>query len=255
MTYSDFITLMMIFFIVLYTFTPGVERSKFNMILQAFKGKESVLEQKSRLSKESLETRQEHAKQWEKLQQYINAEHLEKQIQVDLISDGIRITLGESLTFNSGSARLLDQSKKTLRKITAMIEENNKDDIKGIEIQGHTDNIPIRSNSMLFKNNWQLGAARATSVLKFLVDNTSIPPIMFKASTLGEYHPRADNNTDDGRRRNRRVEVYIRFKQDSKSTGNTDKKNFSHSLSNRTEPLNINYGRTNFPTKSIGTGR
>jgi chemotaxis protein MotB len=212
MTYADFITLMMIFFIVLYTFTPGVEQSKFEAIIGAFQGKQGVLRYDSVFSDEQLDIEIQRAKNWEMFEQYIQQENLSDEVQLDLMSDGIRITLGESVTFGTYSAELKQSAKEILKKIGKNLKSYTAEDLEEIEIQGHTDNRPVKPSATLYKSNWELGAARATSVLDFFVDNTHIEGEYLKASTYGPYRPRVENETEKGMQRNRRVEIYIRYK-------------------------------------------
>lgn len=211
MTYADFITLMMIFFIVLYTFTPGVEKNKFEAIIGAFQGKRGVLRYQSVFSDEQLDIEIQRAKNWDEFEKYIEAEDLSEEVQVDLMSDGIRITLGESVTFDTYSAELKDRATKILKKIGKNLKNYTAEDLKEIEIQGHTDNRPVKKPATLYQSNWELGAARATSVLDFFVDKTKIEPKHLKASTYGPFRPRVSNETKKGRKRNRRVEIYIRY--------------------------------------------
>lgn len=218
MTYADFITLMMIFFIVLYTFTPGVEKSKFEAIIGAFQGKRGVLRYDSVFSDEQLDIEVQRAKNWEKFEQYIEDEELSEEVQVDLMSNGIRITLGESVTFDTYSAILKERAQEILNKIGKNLKSYTAEDLKEIEISGHTDNRPVKANATRYKSNWELGAARATSVLEFFVDNTKIEAKYLKASTYGPHRPRADNELAKGRLRNRRVEIYIRYKDPNTET-------------------------------------
>ncbi|MCG8373685.1 MAG: OmpA family protein, partial [Balneolales bacterium] len=78
-----------------------------------------------------------------------------------------------------------------------------------VEVQGHTDNVPI-SNGLLYPSNWHLGAARAVSVVQYLQEISDAIPQRFMATSFGEYRPVADNNSPEGRRQNRRVEIYLR---------------------------------------------
>ncbi len=76
-----------------------------------------------------------------------------------------------------------------------------------IEVEGHTDNVPMHNAQ--FANNNELSSARALSVFDYLMENTSLDPAMIKHSGRGEYVPVADNGTDAGRAKNRRVEIRI----------------------------------------------
>jgi chemotaxis protein MotB len=207
-TYSDFITLLLVFFVVFYAVTPDVDESKLKTLLSEFQGGEGVLTESSVIPAESVVDRRKRAERWEGLSRYIEQNQLSDQVQVDLMPAGNRIILKESLTFTSGDARLLDASASVLREITFLFD----DSISEIEVQGHTDNIPVRSSR--YRSNWDLGAERAISVLLFLMENTNLEPERFKVSSLGEYRPIASNESDAGRRANRRVEILIRYKSE-----------------------------------------
>ncbi|MFU8842511.1 MAG: flagellar motor protein MotB [Bacteroidales bacterium] len=76
-----------------------------------------------------------------------------------------------------------------------------------ILVEGHTDNVPIRTQ--IFKDNWDLSVARATSIVRILTDDHKIAPTRITASGRGEYFQRATNETSEGRARNRRTEIIL----------------------------------------------
>lgn len=211
MTYSDMVTLLLVFFVVLYMLTPGIDTDVLQQFLQRFQGGTGVLEQQQtvidRTSKDNKdEIREERLERWQALIDLIEDRQLEEHFEIDLIPEGIRITLSESVTFNSGSAELLSQARTILSEIAELFS----DDIYETEVQGHTDNVPI-TESAYYRSNWELGAARAISVVRFIKDMSGLAPERFKASSFGEYRPVADNDTESGRRANRRVEIYVRY--------------------------------------------
>jgi len=223
MTYADFITLLMIFFIVLYTFTPGVEKSKFEAIIGAFKGKRGVLKYDSVFSDEMLDIKVQRAKNWEQLQRMIDEKNLGDQIQIDLMPDGVRIILGESITFKTYSAQLIPQAEDILQNVTNAIIDYNEEELDQIEIHGHTDSRPVKKNATKYKSNWELGAARAISVLQFMIANTTLPSSYFQAATYGQFQPIANNKTTEGMRRNRRVEIHIKYEAPGEADTKEDK--------------------------------
>lgn len=206
-TYSDFITLLMVFFVVFYAMTPGVEDSKLKAIKAVFDGGEGILNESSVIPIDALAERMQRVERWEELSRYIEENGLTDQVQIDLLPSGNRIILKESLTFLSGDFRLLDKSQSILKQITYLFDE----DIEQVEVQGHTDNIPVRSGRV--RSNWDLGSERAISVLLFLLENTNLPPEKFKSSSIGEYQPIANNDDPASRALNRRVEILIRYRQ------------------------------------------
>lgn len=213
-TYSDFITLLLIFFILIYTLTPGIQKEKFQAIIGAFQKNDGILEYRSVTDATPLNVRQEErAKNWENLQNHLESENLAAQIQLDLMPEGIRITLGERVSFDSYSAELKPTAQEILSKIGQNLHRYTAEDIDEIEISGYTDDRPVLEGARLFQSNWELGAARATSVLEFFVNRTPIEGRYFKASTYGPYRPRTTNDTPERRRENRRVEIYVRYEQ------------------------------------------
>jgi chemotaxis protein MotB len=211
MTYSDMVTLLLVFFVVLYMLTPGVDMDTLQQFLRRFQGGMGVLQQQQtvidRLSLDRKdELKEQRLERWQALVDFIEDRQLDEFFEIDLIPEGIKITLSESVTFNSGSSDLLPQAQNILTEIAELFS----DDIYETEVQGHTDNVPLRESAH-YRTNWDLGAARAISVVRFIKGISQLPPERFKASSYGEYRPIAENDTPSGRRTNRRVEIYIRY--------------------------------------------
>lgn len=149
-----------------------------------------------------------------KLQQNENvAEDVAEALQEDMIGDQvdvsftaqyIQLTMKGALLFDSGSAELKDDSKAVLDKVAQILERYNSGTI---EIEGHTDNVPMESKR--YASNEELSSARALSVFYYLVDTTDLDPARLKHAGMGERVPVADNSTEEGRSMNRRVEIRI----------------------------------------------
>ncbi|MGD2270050.1 MAG: OmpA family protein [Desulfobacterales bacterium] len=141
------------------------------------------------------------------------ADQLEQQLKEEIEKGEIRlkryktktiINIDNSILFDSGKAEVKEGIKKSLSKIAAALNdfpENN------IQIEGHTDDVPI--NTARFPSNWELSAARALAVLRFFADKTDVDPRKLSAVGLGEYHPLVPNDTPENRRLNRRVDIVI----------------------------------------------
>jgi len=212
MTYADFITLMMIFFIVLYTFTPGVEKNKFTAIIGAFQGKKGVLQYESVFSDESLQIDIQRAKNWDEMYQKIQDENLDDRVEINLEPGGVRIIMGEAALFETYSTKLLPASYELLMDIAKGIETYTFEKVDVIDVQGHTDNRPVRSaGDRKYDSNWELGAGRSLSVMHFLEKNVSLTPEKFSIRSFGEHRPRVPNTTPGNMQRNRRVEVFIKY--------------------------------------------
>lgn len=215
MTYGDLVTLLLVFFVLLYTLTPGVEDEVFDSFISYFQKSPGFFDAKNintseaQMDPEELEDAMEAMiAQWQSFADFLEEYELTSEVNVQLLSTGIMITLSDSLTFNSGSAELLPDAQLVLGKVADQIDRQFLE----IEVQGHTDNVPISSASF-YKSNWHLGAARAVSVVQFLQQEAETDPAKFKASSYGEFKPVQTNETTEGRRANRRVEIYLRNKR------------------------------------------
>jgi len=212
MTYADFITLMMIFFIVLYTFTPGVQKQKFDAIIGAFKKSKGVLQHESTVSDNQTPHLKRYRKQnWKELNKLIKKRHLENQIHFKVLNNGVSITLGEPVTFKTYSARLTPEAKNILQVIAYSIQKYSRETLKKVKVFGNTDNRPVAKNAAKYPSNWSLGAARAISVVKLLLKDSAIPAKKLEVISYGQYHPVASNKTKEGRRKNRRVRIFVQY--------------------------------------------
>jgi len=140
----------------------------------------------------------------EKIEEAAKENNIEKEIEMEVTAQYVQLTMKGSLLFDSGSANLKEESKPVLNKVGVILERFASGTI---EIEGHTDNVPIHTTR--FANNNELSSARALSVFDYLLDVTSLDPARVKHSGRGEYIPIADNTTEEGRSKNRRVEIRI----------------------------------------------
>jgi len=208
-TYSDLVTLLLVFFVLLYTMTPGIDKSTFNDVISYFQSSPSVVFDHNAASKR--QSKGTLRAEWKKVKEYLEKKGFSSEVEIKQTDKGIKITLNDSLTFNSGSARILKRSEVVLDHIAKAMDKGSKD-IQEVKVHGHTDNVPI-SDSSRYRSNWHLGAARAVSVVLFLKRHSKLVPKKFEASSYGKYRPVASNDTPDGRRKNRRVEIYINYEQ------------------------------------------
>lgn len=156
---------------------------------------------KEQLEQSGLQMSEELA---EKIEEVLQEEDLDKQIDIDFTSQYVTLTMNGSLLFDSGSDTIKADAVDTLTKVGKILETFA---YSTIEVEGHTDNIPI-SNAR-FANNDELSDARALSVFAFLRDNSDLDPAYIKHTGRGDYVPIADNGTPEGRQLNRRVEIRI----------------------------------------------
>lgn len=117
----------------------------------------------------------------------------------------IKLSMYGAILFDSGKADIKPEALPILNKIGNILRYYNDNLIK---IEGHTDNVPI-SDNVLFKSNMELSTARACTVWEYMTDKRGLNPKTLEAAGRSEYEPVADNGTEEGRRKNRRVEFKI----------------------------------------------
>jgi chemotaxis protein MotB len=135
------------------------------------------------------------------------SEELRKgQLQVRQLKGMLTVDVAEQLFFDSGRANLKDTGKQVLQKVAESLKGYED---KAIRIVGHTDNVPITKGlQKVFPSNWELSAARATTVVRFLQDS-GIAPERLVATGRAEYAPVSENDTAEGRQKNRRIEITL----------------------------------------------
>ena len=168
------------------------------------------LEQKNKemaQQKAALETAtQERQKQYDALVQGLAKEVEKGQLQVRQYQNMLSVDLAEQIFFDSGKAALKAGGKDVLKTVADALKGYEN---KIIRVVGHTDNVKLaKSLQATFPTNWELSVARATNVVRFLQD-AGIPPERMIPSGRGEYEPVAPNDTPEGRRTNRRIEIML----------------------------------------------
>jgi chemotaxis protein MotB len=121
----------------------------------------------------------------------------------------VYVSMQESLLFPSGSAAVNKEGRNALAKLAEVLNTNN--DIN-INVEGHTDSIPIK---LKFEDNWALSVARATSIVRILINDYGVSPLRMTASGRSEYLPIATNEHAEGRAKNRRTEIILEPKLDA----------------------------------------
>lgn len=126
------------------------------------------------------------------------------ELSVEIKNGKVYVSMSDRLLFKSGSAAVEVKGKQAIKLLAGVLDKNP--DIE-ILVEGHTDNIPIKT--AVFKDNWDLSVARATSIVRILTDDHKITPTRITASGKGEFLPRATNETAEGRASNRRTEIIL----------------------------------------------
>jgi chemotaxis protein MotB len=212
-TYSDLITLLLAFFIMMYTFSRQ-DAQKYQEVAEQlraiFTGGASILKTGSALHSKAVITLPQPAstadveKQLEKEIQRM-AEALDPEHKISVFRDerGIVIRIMDRAFFDEGRAQLKETAKTALMKIAPILKASNSP----IRIEGHTDNVPISTNE--FASNWELSVRRATEVVRHLIEKHDFPPERISASGYAEYRPVAPNDTEQNRALNRRIEIIL----------------------------------------------
>lgn len=125
-------------------------------------------------------------------------------VNIKVLKGVVYISLADNMLFRSGSYEISDRAMAVLGKIAKIIKDYNSYDVL---VEGNTDNVPISRTNI--RNNWDLSALRASSVVQVLQNRFGVDPSRLTAAGRGEYNAVADNGSDDGRERNRRTEIII----------------------------------------------
>lgn len=217
LTYSDLITLLMVFFVVLYS-ASNVNKEKYeklaNSMSYAFTGGTGIgngeVQENSEGDSEEGELEPLIQTEEEKLQKIetqvnsmISELGLEDSVSTSIEDKGLVISFNDNIFFDSGNADIKEEMKSKLSSLSNILNKIGN----YVRIEGHTDNIPIENED--FSSNWQLSSIRASNVVEFLIEEGGIAPSRLSAVGYGEYRPISDNNTEDGRKQNRRVNILI----------------------------------------------
>lgn len=227
--YADILTLLLALFIVLFSMST-IDAQKFNAMSQAFneafssgtgmfeypspvpedeaqamddeEGKEENTaseEEREKIEKLELENIQK------KVNTYIKEKDLTNKLSTSLTDEGLLLTIRDNVLFSSGSADVRPEDLKTANEISELLVMNPP---RNIIISGHTDNVPISNPE--FESNWELSVMRAINFMKVILNNNNkLDPALFSAKGFGEFRPVASNDQEEGRTKNRRVEILI----------------------------------------------
>jgi chemotaxis protein MotB len=238
-TYADLITLLLIFFVILYSMSK-IDKAKYTVIAQSlafqFKKADTVVpkgttgiadpgtgvdgnqakknpDKISRTEKEQAiaeqEAEQEKKEQelqdlLKKIQNYVTDQNLQSQVSAADKERGISITLNDLFLFDSGKADLKPAAFPVLEKLASLFPTLNTK----ISIEGHTDNQPLNTGS-LYRDNWGLSSARSLSVTRYFIDVSRLNPKTIIGTYYADTAPVAENDTAEHRQQNRRVEIIV----------------------------------------------
>ncbi|MBU3145698.1 OmpA family protein [Clostridium sp. CF012] len=229
LTYSDLITLLMIFFVIMYA-SSTVSTTKYKQLSEslnvAFEGggksiignesgisvtdpSTNVIDKTTEDNKSSEENQMEDIKK--NVDKYLKENGLSSNVSTKIDERGLQVSLNSTLLFDIGKADVRAESIKKLISIGKIL--NQVDNY--VRIEGHTDSTPISNNE--FSSNWQLSAIRATNVTELLISKAGIYPKRISAVAYGENRPVANNTTEIGKAQNRTVDIIILSSKFSKA--------------------------------------
>lgn len=245
-TFSDLMNLLLCFFVLLFSMS-SVSEEKFQMVIASLQSKVSIFEQgglnigegemvgggirqlefldayynelanskseedfdedgeskvKEEYEEQALAESEEMA---EDIQQAVDELGISNAVEIEFDEQYVMLNLSGAILFKSGDSDVLSEAKLVLDKVAIVLERYDENII---EVEGHTDNVPI-SKSSKYESNDVLSMYRALSVADYIREITDLNPAYIKSSGRGEYVPIADNTTPEGRARNRRVIIKI----------------------------------------------
>ncbi len=220
-TYGDMMTLLLCFFILLFSFST-LDLVKFRSVIVELQGALGVLSggpmvlnlgdipAKQLTDNPSASTRQMEKIQ-EKIEEKVADEGQEGSIQTTLDERGLMIRFTDTVLFDLGKADIKPEALPVLQLVAEEIATVSNP----VRIEGHTDPTPI--HTVEFPSNWELSTARATAIIHFMIESGGIDPVRLSAAGFAYYHPVVPNNTPENRARNRRVDIII-LKSDEEET-------------------------------------
>lgn len=220
LTYADLITLLMVFFIVMYSLSQ-LDQAKYAALAQALRTTlltgtvgNSAIEMNTFPGEPGIELLEEglgdNAVETESLEKvgmvlarWVAAAGLEGQVNVTMQPRGLVVSFTDAIFFDLGSAVLHPESKRLLDELAPILASLPND----IAVEGHTDDLPIQNAQ--YPTNWELSTRRATNVVRYLTEEAGMDPTRFSATGYGEWHPRYPNDSIENRQRNRRVDIVL----------------------------------------------
>ncbi|WP_226036399.1 flagellar motor protein MotS [Aquibacillus saliphilus] len=235
-TYADMVTLILVFFILLFSMSQ-IDLVKFQAISESFRNRmifdyypspvpmenpteHTDVQKKNEGSTDYKNAPEESSKQQdnnqtgsqqedslgnllEEVEAFLDENQLNNVISANRTDQGVVLILQEKLLFESAKANILDTGEPFLDKVGALLSNiPNK-----VRVEGHTDDRPI--SSYLYPSNWELSGARASSVIRYVIDSSNIEDTRFIAVGYGNTKPVAENNSSENWSKNRRVEFVI----------------------------------------------
>ncbi len=150
--------------------------------------------------------KEETSKTYTQMIEKMKSEIAEGQVTITELKGRLTVNMVDAILFDSGKADIKPEGRQVLQKVAEVIGQVED---KAIRVEGHTDNVKISpALARAFASNWELSAARATNVARYL-QRLGVDPALLSAAAYGEYRPVSENDTPEGRAKNRRIEIVL----------------------------------------------
>ncbi|WP_410506213.1 OmpA family protein [Haloimpatiens sp. FM7315] len=218
-TYSDTITLLLTFFVLLYSMST-VNATKFQQLASSLQsvlsgsGATSIVDFNESNGEvpvvgEAVKTDSKNGtavtkSMYEEIASYVNKSKIKGKVEVLKDSRGVVLRLKDNVLFDVGKADIKEASSPILNMISEILKKFSD---TSVIVEGHTDNVPI--SNYRYPSNWELSTSRAVNVLKYFVEINKMTPARFTAAGYGEYRPIVSNDNDLNRSKNRRVNIIL----------------------------------------------
>ncbi|WP_326514706.1 OmpA family protein [Clostridium intestinale] len=220
-TYGDMVTLVLTFFVLLYSFSSVNEKklkeisAALTSLLGGGTSGESILDGGNGILEEVVpEDVGMQNSTFTKVSEFLENNGLKDIAQIKTDDRGVIIELNDKILFESGKSELIPESRGVLDKISGLLGTLDNTFI----VEGHTDNVPI--NNYRFNDNWDLSSSRANSVIRYFTQVKGLDVNKFNSAAYGEFKPLVDNSTEENRAKNRRVNILIvATEKESKENG------------------------------------
>ncbi len=233
-TFSDMMTLILVFFILLFSMSQ-IDLQKFNAVAESFRSRAifdfypSMMEFENPSQRRSNEQEQKDVSEFDSpsknsvnqnekgsdqkedsldelvkdVKSFLDTNDMTKDITADRTDRGVVLTLQEQVLFETGNAEIIQAGRPFLDKVGQLLDKIPN----YVKVEGHTDNRPI--STFRYPSNWELSAARASSVIRYLTDTEELKGSRFTAVGYGATRPIAPNDSPENWNKNRRVEIVI----------------------------------------------
>lgn len=231
-TYSDMVTLILVFFVLLFSMSQ-IDMIKFEAVSESFRNRVIFDFLPSAIPMDHPSGDMDHAQSGKstnefksstdlpgradeddedgdslqslmlEVEDFLDENELNNVISANRTERGVVLALQESVLFDTGEAEILDSGKPFLLQISTLLSEISND----VKVEGHTDSRPI--NSFRYPSNWELSGARASSVIRFLLNESDLDQSRFSFTGYGDTRPVKPNDTHENMQKNRRVELVI----------------------------------------------